>query len=636
MLFHMLNNLVGDEAFFSALKTLAAEKEFQEVTWDDIQSIVESVSGKQLEWFFSQWLTRKGMPSIEIRNQRVMVLKGEPTVLFDIVQNGETYSLNLPVTIKTDKGEVTDRLNIERKKESFEIPVQGNPLEMVIDPHYDVLRRLSKEERPPVLSGVLEDDKVLIVLPGETEEYADLVALFQQKGFAAKEEDDVQDEDIKTHSLVVFGLESPVLKRLFGKIEKTGPGFTMIVRRNPLNTAKAIAIAHGDSTSEVELAAQQVFNYGGYSFMRFEKGKNVKKLTDETEQGIRVSFYEPVTVIQPRKTMKLDTIIDDILKKPVIYIGERHTSYEDHKVQLKVIMSLHEKGRKFAIGMEMFQRPFQSVMNEYLAGSIGEKEFLKRTEYFKRWQFDYNLYREIIEYARAKNIPVIALNLWSEIIRKVATDGLDGLTQTERGELPASMDMSDEAYRERLEEVFKQHRNLENKNFDNFYQSQILWDETMAHSIDEFLGKNPGYQMVVLAGTGHIMYDSGIPQRVFRLNSREYATIIPWAESIDEGIADYLFAADPVPAPPTLKLGVVLKETDGLIGIDSLVPGSIAKNAGLEKGDILLSLDEWKIEDIADVAIFMVDKKRGDTVKIKVLRKGFLSGYKELEFTATM
>ena len=39
MLFHMLNNLVGDEAFFTALKTLAAEKEFQEVTWDDIQSL---------------------------------------------------------------------------------------------------------------------------------------------------------------------------------------------------------------------------------------------------------------------------------------------------------------------------------------------------------------------------------------------------------------------------------------------------------------------------------------------------------------------------------------------------------------------------------------------------------------------
>jgi hypothetical protein len=152
-----------------------------------------------------------------------MVLKGEPTALFDIVQNGETYILDLPVTIKTESGEVTERLTIERKKESFEIPVRGNPLEMVIDAHYDVFRRLSKEERPPVLSGVLEDDKVLIVLPGETEEYADLVALFRQKGFASKEADDVQDEDIKAHSLVVRPRKSGA-EKAFRKIEKAGPG----------------------------------------------------------------------------------------------------------------------------------------------------------------------------------------------------------------------------------------------------------------------------------------------------------------------------------------------------------------------------------------------------------------------------
>jgi hypothetical protein len=262
--------------------------------------------------------------------------------------------------------------------------------------------------------------------------------------------------------------------------------------------------------------------------------------------------------------------------------------------------------------------------------------FLKRTEYFKRWQFDYTLYREIIEYAKAKNIPVIALNQWAEIIKKVSSEGLDGLTLTERGELPESMDMSDEEYRKRLEEVFNQHRNHENKNFDNFYQSQILWDETMAHSIDEFLGKNPGYQMVVLAGTGHIMYGSGIPKRAFRLNGREYATIIPWSESIDEGIADYLFAADPIPAPPTFKLGVILKEKEGRVVIDTIVPGSIAKNAGLEKGDILRSLDDWNIEDIPDVNIFMSDKKRGDTVTIKIMRKGFFTGYKELVLSATI
>jgi hypothetical protein len=56
--------------------------------------------------------------------------------------------------------------------------------------------------------------------------------------------------------------------------------------------------------------------------------------------------------------------------------------------------------------------------------------------------------------------------------------------------------------------------------FDNFYQSQILWDETMAHSAAAFLKENPEYQLVVLAGEEHIMYGSWIPHRLNRLRSQ--------------------------------------------------------------------------------------------------------------------
>jgi uncharacterized iron-regulated protein len=85
-------------------------------------------------------------------------------------------------------------------------------------------------------------------------------------------------------------------------------------------------------------------------------------------------------VIQPNKVQTLDEIIHNIIDKPIIYVGERHTNYEDHKVQLQIIMSLYEKGHKFAIGMEMFQRPFQKAINDYISGVINEKEFLKATQ----------------------------------------------------------------------------------------------------------------------------------------------------------------------------------------------------------------------------------------------------------------
>ena len=309
--------------------------------------------------------------------------------------------------------------------------------------------------------------------------------------------------------------------------------------------------------------------------------------------------------------------------------------YEDHKVQLQVIKRLHEKGHTFAIGMEMFQKPFQTIINQYLDGTISERTFLKNTEYFKRWKFDYNYYREIIDYAKANHIPVVALNIGNEIIRKVATEGLDGLTETEKTQIPNDMDMSDRGYREMLRDVYQQHPHQQSTGFGNFYQSQILWDETMAHAAHDFLKENEGYQFVVLAGVGHIMYGSGIPNRLKRLNGKDFVTLIPHIETLDEELGDFVYMAEQIPSPPTLKLGVVLKEVDGRVRVEKVVPRSIAQALGIQEGDIIVSLDDWNIENIDDIRIFMSGSTRGQETKVQILRKRFLRGYEERILSGT-
>ena len=636
MLFHMLRGVTGDEVFSDALRRLIRENQYRQTSWTDIRTAFEKASGENLEWFFSQWLERKGVPEIEIKDQRVTVVHGVQTISFEIIQKGEPYRFALPLTIKTDKREVMQTLHIVKEKENFEIPVDGTPLEVVFDRDYDVMRELAREESPPLISVLLGDDKKLLLIPDENpEKYSDFIGALKEAGFAAQEESEINDEDIRSHSLLLFGYKNRLVKRLFGHIDMPASGFSLSVRKNPLNQSKVIAICYTDTKEDIP-SPETISRLARYSFVRFRNGQNVEKTADQAARGIGVNLYKPVLTIQPRKMSTLEDDFDHILSKPVIYAGERHMNYEDHQTQMKIIMNLHERGHKFAIGMEMFQRPFQKDINDYLSGALNEKEFLKRTQYFRRWQFDYNLYREIIEYAKAKKIPIIALNLWTEIVKKVSTDGLDSLTDIERAELPESMDMSDEEYRKRLEEIFRQHKSRENKTFENFYQAQILWDETMARSIDEFLRKNPGYQMIVLAGAGHIMYGSGIPKRAYRLNKKDYVIVLPGGEFIETDIGDYLVTAEPVAPPTTFKLGVVLKEHDGHVGIEKVVPGSIAKSAGLEKGDILLSLNDWKIEDIDDVNIYMFDKKRGEKITIKVLRKKFLVGYKEVVLNGTI
>jgi membrane-associated protease RseP (regulator of RpoE activity) len=197
------------------------------------------------------------------------------------------------------------------------------------------------------------------------------------------------------------------------------------------------------------------------------------------------------------------------------------------------------------------------------------------------------------------------------------------------------MDMSDEDYKRSLKEIFDQHGNQGFGNFNYFYQSQILWDETMAHSVDEFLKQNPDYQIVVLAGVGHIMYGSGIPKRAYRLNARDYSTLIQGSENTDEDVGSYVLFPKPVSQLPVLQLGIFPAEVDGRVKIANVELDSIAERAGLKKDDIFISIDDWKIEGIEDVKISMFDKKEGDTINVKILRKS-LVGEKELEFTVTL
>ena len=366
-----------------------------------------------------------------------------------------------------------------------------------------------------------------------------------------------------------------------------------------------------------------------------DEAQTLKRKLSESEEagltkGIEIELRKAPKVIEPKKLLSLTDVIEAVSDKKIIYIGEYHDKFSHHYLQKRFIEALYEKNKKIAIGMEMFQRPFQSVLDNYINGRIEEREFLKQTEYFKRWGFDYNLYKPILDLAREKTIPVIALNIRREITEKVSRFGIESLTDEEKKEIPEEIDFSDYRYRERLREVFKEHRRPEG-NFEYFYQSQLLWDETMANSIAEFLKNAPDYQMVVLAGGGHIAYGSGIPKRAFRRNKAPYAVVLIDAE-LDRDIADFIIYPEPLEGIIAPKLMVSLKEENGKLIIVDLPEDSISKKAGLKKGDIILKIDNSPITTIEDLRIHLFYKKPGDSVKVTVLRRYFLFGEKEKEF----
>ena len=656
MIFHMLRNQIGDEAFFRAIRNLVSNRKFQMTSWDDIRKSFENASDTDFEWFFDQWLGRKGAPRIMVDNPRVLVLRGVPTVTFTLRQTGKPYRLSVPIRILTEGGEISKTLEFDKKSEYFELTVDGEPRELVIDDGYDVMRVLSEDESPPVVSRLFGDRNRLVVVPEEdSERYAGLIEYFESRGFQAKEERDVKDKDIKTSSLLVLGAKNRVLSRLFGGSVYPGEMplstssrpdeaeedsikdfMTLSIMKNPLNTSKVVATAYATSKENVDLAAGKIVRYGNYSRLEFRGGKNVLKEIASTDSGTRFPLYKPVVGIRPERAMGLDVIISSVIDKPIIYVGEWHTLYEDHKVQLEVIRALNKENRKFAIGMEMFQRPYQQSLDDYISGVSTEKEFLKSSEYFKRWKFNFHLYREILDFARENDIPVVALNQEEEIIKKVSEGGLDELDEEERARIPKDMDMSDEGYKKRLLGIFRQHKPVMGRTFDNFYQAQILWDETMAHSVDEFMRENPEHQMVVIAGAGHIAYGSGIPNRVNRLNGKDHVTILN-AESAPPlvGLADYVLFPEPAKAPTAPPIGIAIEKDakTGLVTITVIQKGSKAESMGLKKGDGIVLINGTEIKEVEDIYIELYNMKKGETITLKVVRRKLMFFESELEFS---
>ena len=130
------------------------------------------------------------------------------------------------------------------------------------------------------------------------------------------------------------------------------------------------------------MGANKILQYQSFSELSFRSGENTGMQTTDTTRGMVYNLQHPVSGMIPSQSIPLTEIIGNIKNSPLIYIGESHTHYEDHRVQLEIIRTLFEAGHKIAIGMEMFQQSNQDVINAYIEGTISERDFLKKTQYY--------------------------------------------------------------------------------------------------------------------------------------------------------------------------------------------------------------------------------------------------------------
>jgi uncharacterized iron-regulated protein len=356
-----------------------------------------------------------------------------------------------------------------------------------------------------------------------------------------------------------------------------------------------------------------------------------------TARGQDIAGIETTPALDLGAFSTVDRLIPDLADKRVVFVGEQHNRYDHHLIQLEIIRRLHALNPDLAIGMEAFQQPFQWALDDYIAGKLDEQAMLRETGYYERWRMDYRLYAPILRYANRHGLPVIALNLPAELTRQVGRQGIESLSDEARARLPSTIDRSDAAYAARLREIYAQHPNDGERSFERFLEVQLLWDEGMAERAANYLEANPGHQLVVLAGNGHIAWGNAIPGRLTRRLPVDTATIInSWDGTVEPGLADYLLLPEKQSLPPAGKLGALL-DTDGeTVSVESCFADSPCAAAGIRPGDRITRIDEATISSLADLRLALWHRQPGETIRIGILRPRLLLEDKAMTHEITL
>ncbi|MBK1644110.1 peptidase M28 [Thiocapsa imhoffii] len=168
MLFHMLRRQLGDETFRAGLQRFYADQRFRVAGFPDLQVAFDAVSNQDLADFFATWTQRTGAASLRLTEVMVSPEGSDFRVRGRIeqIQDGPPFDLQVPVVVRLDGADpVVFLVALTTESTAFEVSVAQPPLQILVDPWFDLFRTLAPGETPVTLSNLFGSERGIIVLP---------------------------------------------------------------------------------------------------------------------------------------------------------------------------------------------------------------------------------------------------------------------------------------------------------------------------------------------------------------------------------------------------------------------------------------------------------------------------------------
>ncbi len=288
MLWHMLRVDLGDELFLEGLRRLYADYRFQRIGFTGIAELFSEVAGFDLGPFFAQWVDRTGAPEISVSVDEVG--NNQAQILFAQIHSGEPYELNLPLALYYAGQEEPEIhfVRLTQKLEGVVAPDYDRLEAVLVDPWFDLFRKLDREETPPTVGEMFGAQEIAFLLPRENREEWRRMA----EAFAAGVDARILTEESMSalppdRSVWVLGRENPFADAALTAAAAYGAAAgaedfvlngqplpfadrsTVIIGRHPANPELAIGLIHVDGMAAMSGMIEKLPHYGRYSFLSF-------------------------------------------------------------------------------------------------------------------------------------------------------------------------------------------------------------------------------------------------------------------------------------------------------------------------------------------------------------------------------
>ncbi len=150
IILHMLRQRLGDEVFFRGTKLYLERFAYRNVETDDFRRVMEEVSGRSLERFFTQWCLRPGLPRLKVEQawdeeSSTLTVSVEQTQKIDYLN--PAYAFTLPVLVKLGEEETRwMHVEVDSRTATGTMKLPSKPTQVSVDPDLTVLAAVRVEK----------------------------------------------------------------------------------------------------------------------------------------------------------------------------------------------------------------------------------------------------------------------------------------------------------------------------------------------------------------------------------------------------------------------------------------------------------------------------------------------------------